>query len=321
MKGAVMLDVAKGRRVLGYEAGFTPAAGTSNPNYTVAVVLNNDADFVATRAMLVQFGASGCEVVLPRSVTINVRDSATGNVFFRQPGSPNGFFNVPFFPVPSNNGAGQDGRAIMNREGLPAPYLMRRGTSAFVEINNPAAYVFTGDLYVVLEGFYVYPSKTGENNDPVPSQVKGYSLPFSWNGTVVVPVNAVVGLASMGTIEMLGPGVGSFLLKTFSISGTAGQPLAVNGGRPTAGDVIGVDIYDTRESSKRWQHVNSPPTLGSYIPASALSVGGTSSPFAYPRYMGGTDKIFVNLFGDTTAWPGNTPGTVEVQINGLWIPS
>lgn len=321
MKGAVMLDIAKGSRLLGYEVGFVAVAGTAPTNPTLAVVLNNDADFVATRAMLVQFGAAGCEVVLPRSVTMNIRDSATGNVFFRQPGSGSGFLGVPYFPDASANGAGQDGRAYMNDKGLPAPYLMRRGSSAFVEIFNPAGYIFTGDLYVMLEGFYVYPSVNGQETDPVPSQIKGYSIPFSWNGSLVVAVNAVAGVKALGTVEMLGPGVGSFLLKTFSISGTTGLPSKVNSGQPTAGDVLGVSVYDTRWNSKRWQHVTAPPALGSFVPASALTVGGVSAPFAHPRYVGGTDKIFVDVFGDTTAWPGNTPGTVEVQLNGVWIPS
>lgn len=321
MKGAVLLDVSKGRRLLGYEVGYVAAAGLSSPNFTLAVVLNNDADFVVKRMMLVQFGAAGCEVVIPRSVTAQIRDSATGNVMFRQPGSFNSFGIVPYFPHPSANGAGQDGRAVMNREGLPAPYLMRRGSSAFIEIFNPAGYVFTGDLYVMFEGFYVYPSTTGEDNDAVPTQIKGYCLPFSWNGTRVVPVNAVAGVNSLGTIEMLGPGVGHFILKTASISATTGLPSAVNTGQPTAGDVLGVSVRDTRENSKTWQHVTSPPALGAYMPGSFLTVGGVSAPWAHPRYMGGTDKIFVDLFGDTTAWPGNTPGTVEVELNGVFIPA
>lgn len=321
MKGAVILDVAKGRRLLGYEVGYVAVNGTSPTNPTLAVVLNNDADFVVTRMMLIQFGAAGCEVVLPRSITANIRDSATGNVMFRQAGNFGSFGNVPYFPVPSANGAGQDGRFMMNREGLPAPYLMRRGSSAFIEIFNPVPYTFTGDLYVMFEGFYVYPSADGKDNDPIPSQIKGYCIPFSWNGTKVIPVNATPGLASLGTIEMLGPGVGHFILKTASISATAGLPKAVNTGQPTAGDVLGVSIYDTREQSKRWQHLTNAPALGSYMPASFMTVGATSAPWAYPRYMGGTDKIFVDLYGDTTAWNGNTPGTVEVQMNGVWIPT
>jgi hypothetical protein len=320
MKGAVILDIAKGRRVLGYEVGFVAASGTAPANLTLAVVLNNDVDFVVTRMMLVQFGLAGCEVVLPKSVTANIRDSATGNVMFRQSGSFSSFGNVPAWPVPSANGAGMDGRYVRNSEGLPAPYLMRRGSSAFVEINNPAAYTFTGDLYVMFEGFYVYPSADGKDNDPVPAQIKGYCLPFSWNGTLVVGASAVSVIANLGTIQMLGPGVGHFILKTASVSAFK-LPSAVNSGQPGAGDVLGINIYDTRESSKRWQHVTAPPPSGSYMPASFLTVGGISAPWAHPRYMGGTDKVFVEVFGDTTAWPANTPGTVEVQLNGVWIPS
>ncbi len=320
MKGAVILDIAKGRRLLGYEVGFVAVAGTAPVSPTIAIVLNNDADFVAKRITLVQFGNAGCEVVLPRSVTAQVRDSATGMVFFRQSGSFASFGSVPAINGAAN-GAGYNPRFVMNKEGLPAPYLMRRGSSAFIEISNPAAYSFTGDLYAILEGFYVYPSANGEDNDPVPNQIKGYCLPFSWNGSLVVATAATAGVRKLGTIEMLGPGVGHFILKTGAISSTAGNPAAVNSGVLKADDVLALNIYDTREQSKRWQHLTTVPAAGQFMPASALTCGGISAPWAHPRYMGGTDKIFCDVYGDGTAWTGNAPGTLELQLNGVWVPS
>ncbi len=321
MKGAVILDIAKGRRLLGYEVGFVAVNGTAPASPTIAIVLNNDADFVAKRITLVQFGGAGCEVALPRSVTTQVRDSATGMVFFRQPGSFASFGSIPSIIAPPANGAGTNFRMPMNKEGLPSPYLMRRGSSAFIEIQNPAGYTFTGDLFAIMEGFYVYPSANGEDNDPVPNQIKGYCLPFSWNGSLVVATSATAGVRLLGTIEMLGPGVGHFILKTGALSSTAGDPTSVNGGRQKTDDVIGLNLYDTREQSKRWQHLTTIPAAGQFMPASALTCGGISAPWAHPRYMGGTDKVFCDVYGDTTAWAGNAPGTLELQLNGVWVPA
>jgi len=311
MKGIVMLDIAKGRRELGWEIGYAAVNGGAAANPVLSVVLNNDADFVVKNFYLQLFGASGAQVWLPKSMTAQVRDSATGNVMFRTPGYPYGLFSPPASMAQVN------GRFVSNSLGLPAPYLMRRGSSAFIEISNPLAVGFVGDLYCGFEGFRIYPGQ----EDPVPDKIPGYALPFTWNGRLNFGPLAPGFQKLTPTFEMAAPGVGHFLLKTASISATGVVNTVTHDGitfTPSADDIFGVQVRDTQQN-KEWVHSSVFPAVGEIMPFSFLSKGATSAPWVHPRYMGGQDKIFVDLYCDPASFAANTPGTVEVQLNGVWI--
>lgn len=315
MKGAVILPIAKGRRELGWETGFAAVAGTTSPNPVASIVLNNDADFVACKMTVMQYGAAAGNIPLPNTVVMNVRDGATGNVLNRQPGVPASFCSVPWPGDRVGNSVPSTGRWANYEKGLPSPFLIRRGSSVFFEFSNPAAYSFAGDLYVVLEGFRVYPGE----KDPIPDQVSGYALPYSWAGTLVVPGGLPAGLQSLGTITMPGPGPGRFMLKYGAITSTA-LPTAQSNVLPPTDNVLALQVRDTLAQGKFWARMTTPPSnLGQYMPAAAFTGGGSGAPWAHPRYMDGVSTIFVDVFGDPSAFTGGTPGTVEVQLNGVLV--
>jgi hypothetical protein len=308
----VLTAVVDGRKELGWECGYLSlASANANASPVIGITVNNDADFIGIRAYLLQVGVAGAGIPIPPSVTVQVRDSATGNTFLRQPGAPSGFFTQPYNPGSPQS----SGRFITAPLGWPAPHIMKRGSSAFFEISNPTAYTFVGDLYMVYEGYRVY---TGEN-DPVPATIKGQAEPFSWNGTVTPGNGLAGGLQSLGVITMPGLDQNRYILKSASITAT-GTPAAVGGVQLFPEDVLLIQVQDTYQQNKLWGRVSTPPAYGQYFPAKCLTQGGTGAPWPWPRFVQGTDTIFVNLFGDPNAWTaGNTIGTIEVQLNGVRI--
>lgn len=315
MTGVAMLNLAPGRKELGWEVGFSAVAGTTSPNPVASIIVDNDADFVATRLWVFQFGSPAGNTPLPNTIKLNVRDGATGNVMCRIPVVPDGFCAVPYPGQYTTSAKPQTGRWAGNFRGLPAPYLIRRGGTVFFEFSNPTGFTFLGDLYCVLEGFRLY---TGEK-DPVPAQVKGYVIPYSWGGTLTVPGALANGFQSLGSITMPGPGPGAFLLKYASLN-TTNPADAQNGILPPSERVLALQIRDTLAQGKFWARMTQPPSnIGQYVPASAFVGGGTGAPWPQPRYIDGQSTINVDVFGDPACFSANnnTPGVVEVQLNGM----
>lgn len=307
----VLTNVANGRRELGWEVGYLPLAtanGSASP--VIGITVNNDADFVAVRPYLIQAGVAGAGIPIPPSVTIQVRDSATGDTFFRQPGAALGFFAQPYSPGSPQS----SGRFVTNQEGYPAPHIMKRGSSVFFEISNPTGYTFVGDLYVVYEGYRVYTAEA----DPVPSVIKGQVEPFCWNGTLAVPNGLPAGLQALGVIVMPGLDQNRYVLKKGAILAT-GAPSAVGGVQLFPEDVLLMQVTDTYQQNKQWMRVSTPPAYGSFMPAKAFTQAGPAGGWAWPRFMQGTDQIYCYLYGDPSAWVGGNPGTIEVQFNGVRI--
>jgi hypothetical protein len=307
----VLTALAEGRKELGWEAGYLSQANanaTANP--VLGITVNNDADFAGIRAYLLQVGPAGAGAPIPPSVTLQIRDSATGDVFMRVPGSPSGFLTQPYNPGSPQS----SGRFVMAPAGWPAPHIMKRGSSVFFEVSNPTGYVFTGDLYMVYEGYRVY---TGEM-EPVPATIKGQAEPFSWNGQITIPAGLPAGQQLLGVLTMAGLDANRYILKNAAILAT-NNPAAVGGVQLFPEDVFLIQISDTYQQNKLWGRVSSPPAFGQFFPAKCLTLGGTGAPWAWPRFVQGSDTIFVTLFGDPSAWTGGTPGTVEVQLNGVRI--
>jgi hypothetical protein len=316
MNALVQLDIAKGRKELGWEIAYVALDGTTTASPTLSCVINNDADFVARSMMIAMWGVNGATILPPLGTTIQVRDSGTGNVMFRTPGNPMGFMGQPASGAQAFNG-----RFAANKMALPCPYLIRRGSSVFFEVQNAAGNTWHGDMFVGLEGFRVYPGQ----DDPIPQKITGYALPFSWNGPLVVPGSLGAGVQKLGTIDMQGPGVGHFFLKYAAVFATAmPNEVTLNGlsFQPAPDDCLALQLTDT-QLNKLWIHNATPTTVGNgqYAPASFVTKGGTGFPWEQPRYLSGVDKMLVDVYGDPTAFRGGTPGTVEVQLNGVWVPS
>lgn len=316
--GIVKTKVADGRYELGYEVGYLSAAAfnaTGTP--IVGITVNNDADFLVQRIHVMEFGAAPSFIILPSTYTMQVRDSATGNVFYRTPANPYHLAQMPFFPgyAPTAGGFQPVGRFAMNDKGLPAPYLMRRASSSYIEFSKAAgAPAITGDMLVVYEGFRIYPGQ----KDPVPLTIEGYNTCYSWGGQVAVPNGLPGGLQLLASATLAGPGQGKYVLKDFTLAST-GIPATVNGFRPPADAILGIQVQDTRTEQKLWARMPNGPAIGQYMPASVLTGGGTGFPWVWPRYIEGQDQMVVNIFGDPSAWAGGNPGTIDLSFNGVCI--
>jgi hypothetical protein len=314
----VMTAVAAGRRELGWEVGFLlKATANASASPILGITVNNDADFVATRAYILQVGANGAGAPVPPNITVQIRDSATGNTFARIPAAAWGIFIRPDLPASTVS----PGKQIAAPLGWPAPYVMKKGSSVFFEITNPGnAYTFVGDLVVVLEGYRVYTAET----DPVPDTLSGQVEPFVWNGVITVPNGLAAGVQILGQVAMPGLDQNRYVLKSGYIQAQTGVPNTVVGAdgqtiHLSPDDVLQIQISDTYQQNKLWGRVSTPPSYGQFFPAKCFTVGGTGHPWAYPRFVQGTDTIFVTLVGDPAAWSAGNPGVIEVGLVGARI--
>jgi hypothetical protein len=304
----VLTQLAPGRRELGFECGYLSLAdANASASPVIGITVNNDADFVAVRPMLLQSGPAGAGIPVPPSVTLQIRDSATGHTFYRQPGSALGFLAQPYAPGSPQS----SGRFVSNHLGWPAPHVLKRASSVFFEISNPTGYVFVGDLYLVYEGYRLYSNE----KEPVPDTITGQVEPFDWNGTLVVPNGLSAGLQIIGTITMPGTDQDRYVLKAAAINAT-GVPSAVGGVTLFPEDVLLMQVKDTYQQNKQWARVSTPPPYGQYMPAKAFVGGGPGAPWAWPRFVQGTDTIYIDLVTDPSAWVGGNPGTIEFHLIG-----
>lgn len=312
-KGIVKVEIAKGRRELGWEVGYSAQGGLTTKSFSPAITLNNDADFVAKRAWIGQFGTN---LQLDPRITVQMRDSTTGQVFFRQAGVASGLCaQAPVGPAQQGTGI-QWSRFAANWLGLPAPYTIRRGSSVFFEFTNPSGLTIPGDIIFGFEGFRVYPGSV----EDVPDNIEGYALPFVWNGTLAVSSSATNAVVKLGTITMPGLGNGHYVLK-YGQCFTTALPTGVESSDVTPDCFLGMQIYTTKNQSKRLVHVTTPPTVGDFMPVSFFTGGGPGFPWFQPVYLAGTDTIFIDVYGNTTWFAGNTPGTIELQLNGVYVPA
>lgn len=307
----VLTELAAGRRELGWEVGYLSQANanaTASP--VIGITVNNDADFVAVKPTLYQTGVAGAGIPVPPSVTLQIRDSATGNVFMRQPGAASGFLCQPYNPGSPYS----SGRFVRAAKGWPAPHILKRGSSVFFEVSNPTGYEFVGDLNLVYEGSRFYAGQT----EPIPKSIQGQVEPFCWNGTLVVPNGLDAGLQNLGNIVMPGLDQNRYVLTEGAIIAT-GTPAAVGGVQMFPEDVLLMQVQDTYQQGKLWARVSTPPAYGQFMPAKAFVGGGIGAPWAWPRFVQGTDTITVTLYGDPSAWEDSEPGTIEVQLHGVRI--
>lgn len=314
--GIVKTKVADGRYEIGWEVSqLTAADFNAIATPIIGIQINNDADFLIQRMHVYEFGAAGAQAILSPLYTMQVKDSSTGNVFYLQPGSPYHIAQVPYIPNTTTKGLPL-GRFGMNGKGLPAPYLMRRASSAFITFTKASgAPAVTGDVYVVFEGIRIY---TGER-EPVPATIEGYNTPYSWAGQLVVPGSLAAGVQNLGTITMAGPGLGKYVLKDCTLATSAG-PVNVNGYALPSDACLGFQVQDTRTQQKLWARNPSPLTgLAPFMPGFCLTGSGQGLPWLWPRYIEGQDQLAITIFGDPTAFTGGTPGTIDLSFNGVCI--
>jgi hypothetical protein len=313
--GIVKTKIAEGRYELGWEVGaLSAAAFNAAGTPIIGIQVNNDADFLVQKVHVYEFGAAGSKFILDPAYSMQIKDSASGNVFYRQPGSPYHLAQMPYIPrtaIAGNN----FGRFGMNDKGMPAPYLLRRACSAFIEFSKLAgAPAVVGDVYVVFEGFRIYPGE----REPVPASIEGYNTPFAWSAQVAIPNGLAAGLQALGNVALPGPGLGKYILKDFTVA-ASGTPVAVGGYLPTPDCVLGFQVQDTRQQQKNWARNPNPLPAGVLMPGLCLSGSGMGLPWVWPRYLDGQDQILLTIFSDPAAWTGGNPGTLDVSFNGVCI--
>lgn len=313
--GIVKTKIADGRYELGWEVGFL-ASATFNAQGTpiVGIQISNDADFLVQKIHVYDFGNAGAVFLLDPLYTMQVKDSASGNVFYRTPASPYHLAQVPYIPRSAVKGLPL-ARFLMGEKALPAPYLLRRSNSAFVTFSKGAgAPAITGDCLVVFEGFRIYPGE----KEPVPQEIQGYNTPYSWGGQLAVANGLAAGMQKLGSIVMPGPGEGKYVLKDATVTSTA-TPVAVGGYFPTPEAVLGFQVQDTRTQQKLWARMTTPPSYGQFMPGFAFCGLGAGLPWVWPRYIDGQDQIQVDVFGDPASFTAGNPGTIDVSLNGVCI--
>lgn len=324
MRGVVQVDIAKGRRELGWEIGYGDLDGATDLNPVTTFTVNNDADFVATRlwaGLWSNTAVTGQSGALPPQVKCQLRDARTGKTYFLQPARLDGIAAMSMGGLAAAAVVGVRPNAVLpplvnTVYGLPAPIVIRKASSMFVEFTVPAGFTWPGDLYMGLEGFRVYPGQA----DPIPATIAGAASTYLWNGTIT-PGALGAGLQKIGTISMTGPGEGRYVLKGGSLTSTV-APSAQATYVPKFEDVALVNVRDSAQQAKQWVRVTNPiPVIpGQVMPASFLTAGGLGLPWAQPRYLDGKDTIFVDVWTDPSLFPGGNVGEVECQFKGVYVP-
>ncbi len=325
--GIVKTKIADGRYETAWEVGFLSAADfNAAPTPIVGISINNDADFLIQKIHCYDFGPQGANILFDARYTWNIKDSSTGNVFYRTPASPYHLAQVPYI---TNLGGPQLpwGRIVMNEKGLPTPYIMRRASSAFVTFTKGAgAPAITGNCLVVFEGFRIYPGQ----KEPVPQVIEGYNTPFAWSGQLDASAITSGGFQKLGDIVMAGPGEGKYVLKDASLTSTSAILAVQNYSgyignlQPTVDAVVGIQVQDTREGMKLWARMGTnPDPVGQYMPGYCFTGAGGGLPWVWPKFLEGTDQITVSIFGDPANFVSGSgaghPGIIEVSLNGVCI--
>ncbi len=314
--GIVKTSIAPGRYELGWEVGFLSAADfNAAASPIVGIQVNNDADFFITKIHAYDFGAAGAKFLFDPAYTWQIKDSSTGNVFYRSPANIYHLAQVPYIPRTAILG-NPLGRFQMSDRGLPAPYLLRRASSAFLTFTKAAgAPAIVGDCLVVFEGFRIYPGE----KEPVPDTISGYNTPYAWAGQAPIPNGLGAGFQKLATLTMPGPGEGKYVLKDMTVAST-GTPVAVGGYLPTPDCVLGFQIQDTRQQQKLWARMGTNPSpFGQFAPGLAFTGAGGGNPWVWPRYVEGQDQIQVDIFGDPASFTGGNPGSIDISLNGVCI--
>lgn len=314
MKGIVELPLAKGRIEIGYEAAYNAVKGTSQGDFIAAIVLDKDADFVVKRMWMAGFRGP---LAFPSGTNILLRDGTSTKALQLAPEPVNTISGL--FAVPGVAGSTPSSlRLLAAVQGLPSPYLMRAGTTAFIEVVNAgisAGNPWPADIFFVFEGFRVFPGQA----DPVPAKITGLAFPFYWNGLLQIPALPAGGLGTQGNIVMTGPGQGKFFLKNCVVEVEAAAA-------PPAGldfqDMIGVQVQDSQLSQKLWIRQNTPPNVGPFMPLSVLTVGKSGYPWTFPRYMEGNSQITATIiFDPSVGWTAAMfPLTIKLGFGSALVP-
>jgi hypothetical protein len=313
-RGVVQVPVENGKKELGWYVGQTVVNGTVNPNPIVSLRVERDADFLIKKLFLVQWpsapgGAQDPNLRLPPQASVTLRDGGT-----RRPLSLlSGIAQAMVLDATPRDTA--------MHLGLPCPFLVRAANNLYAEITNPSGVAWTGDLYLVAEGFKVLPQLAEE----IPAKIKSYAVPYSLN------VNALLSspAAASGNItgqfmSLTNDGAGKFLVKGMVI---LIRDANNNDKTSVILPALGLQIIDSTAGNKQWVNNGIAQAGAIHCPASLLTYGGSWVPFCQPRYIDpmGTLKIQA-VFSDIPAVvaavnaAATWPLTMTISLYGSLLP-
>lgn len=282
-RGVFKLPLEDGRKELAWYAGRQIVNGGNQVNPTVPLKVERDADFVAKRLFLVQWPLAGNNnLELPADATVTLRDGTTKRGLSLVPQSAR------------NINDANPARMVSAFLGLPAPYLIKANNFIYAEIAAPSAATtpWVGDLYLIAEGFKVYPHQAEE----FPATITSYAIPFTLNANQQISSPAAGSSLVAGQfITVTNNGEGKFLAK---------------GMRVRIVDALGVDrtdvllpflafaVTDSTSGTKRWNQDTSQDATFPLIPAAIMTLGQTFLPFNTPRYIDPNGVIQVQVI-----WP------------------
>src|ERR1035437_10003999 len=160
MRGIIELPIEKGKSELGWvvrQAVVDGPSGAAAANPVINVTTSRDADFISKRHWLVswpKFGTIG--PVVPADVNLSL--PADPSILIREGTTRRGLALTPGFAKAIAPDATPI-RMISNQFGTSAPQLIRANTNLIMELARASAatIAWVGDLYLVHEGFKVYP--------------------------------------------------------------------------------------------------------------------------------------------------------------------
>lgn len=313
--GIIKLPLAAGKKELAWYAGRAVVNGSNLVSTTVPLKVERDADFVAKRMFLVQWPSYGVGVdpnlALPAQSSVIIRDGATKRALSIVSQSS------------KNINDASSGAMLAAYLGMASPYLIKANNSIFAEIQNPGAAVtaWLGDIYLVTEGFKVYPGVP----EDFPATIEAYAIPFALNANSIINSPAAGAQFVAGQfITITNNGEGKFLAK---------------GMRITIIDALGLDktnalmpmlalaIQDTTSGSKRWNQDTTQDATYPLIPASLLTMAQTFLPFNMPRYIDPNGVVQVQVIWPSipaaqvaVAAAATFPVIVSIELTGALLP-
>jgi hypothetical protein len=314
-RGIIKLPLENGKKELAWYAGRATVNGQNVVSTTIPLKVERDADFVAKRMWLVQWPSFGVGVdpnlSLPAQSSVVIRDGATKR-------------GLSIVPQSAGNIPDAGPLAMLSSYlGMAAPYLIKANNSVFAEVQNPGAIAtpWLGDLYLVAEGFKVYPNVP----EDFPATIEAYAIPFSLNANAIVNSPAAGAQYVAGQfITITNNGEGKFLAKGLRIKITDALGLdKTNALMP----MLALALQDTTSGSKRWNQDTTQDATYPLIPASLLTMAQTFLPFNIPRYIDPNGVVQVQVI-----WPAiaaaqvavaaaaTFPVIVSIELTGALLP-
>ena len=315
-RGVVQIPIADGKRELSWQIGQAIVQATNEVNPIVPIKLERDADFVVKRLFLVQFPSFGAGIDvnldLPPQATVQPKDGGTGQ----------GLALVPSYARAMFLNADPK-KMLAAHIGLPCPFLIKAGNAFYAQVNHPGAAgtAWVGDLYLVAEGYKVYPYLP----EDIPAKISSYAVPFhlNGNGSILSPTAAPANITGQ-SITISNNGAGKFLVKgmTCRIVDATGADVT-----DKLMPNLGFQITDSTSGNKRWVDNIVSGAKAIHCPANLMTMGGTFLPFNTPRYIdpAGTIKVGI-IWSDiaaSAAYVSNNatfPVVIAVDFFGAMMP-